>query len=157
MKSIAVAALLGYVSAGKIPMYKRELTKDMVLGQQHMMDQKFLSGEHVVVKDYMNAQYFITVEVGTPPQSFTVVPDTGSSNLWMYSSSCFSPVCWYHSTYHAGKSSTYKSDGQTFDIEYGSGSVKGFVSRDIARIGDIEAEMSFGEIKSVNGIAFFAS
>jgi len=48
---------------------------------------KFLnqSGSEIAVKDYMNTQYFITATVGTPGQPFTLVPDTGSSNLWVYS------------------------------------------------------------------------
>jgi hypothetical protein len=115
------------------------------------------SGEHVDVKDYMNAQYFIQTAVGTPPQQFTVVPDTGSSNLWMYSSKCKSIACFSHSKYDASKSSTYKADGEVFDITYGSGGVKGFVSRDVARIGDIEAEMGFGEVTSASGASFIAS
>ena len=111
MNTIAIAALLGYVSAGKIPMQKRELTKSMIEGQQNMINYKFLGGEHVKIKDFSDAQYFITTSVGTPPQSFTVVPDTGSSNLWMYSSKCWSPVCLLHSKFNASKSSTYKADG----------------------------------------------
>jgi hypothetical protein len=105
----------------------------------------------------MNAQYFIEATVGTPPQTFTVVPDTGSSNLWMYSSKCWSLPCWYHATYNGSKSSTYEKDGQVFDITYGSGGVKGTVSKDIARIGDIESTMSFGEVTSVSGVSFYAS
>jgi len=37
------------------------------------------------MKDYMNTQYFANVAIGTPAQTFLVVPDTGSSNLWVYS------------------------------------------------------------------------
>lgn len=155
--SLAVAALLGLVSAGRIPIQKKELTADMYRNQKDTIAHKFLGGEHVDVKDYMNAQYFIETEVGTPPQKFTVVPDTGSSNLWMYSSKCYSLPCWYHATYNGSKSSTYVKDGQAFDITYGSGGVKGTVSKDVARIGDIEAEMSFGEVTSVSGASFYAS
>jgi len=115
-------------------------------------------GEHVSVTDFMNAQYFIDITVGTPPQSFTVVPDTGSSNLWMYSKSCWAIPCWYHALYDSKKSSTYEKDGQAFDITYGSGSIKGSVSKDVARItDDITAEMSFGEITHVSGLAFYTS
>ena len=107
----------------------------------------------------MNAQYFIEVTVGTPGEKFTVVPDTGSSNLWLYSSKCyFSPPCYLHPTFHADKSSTYKADGQAFDITYGSGSVKGTAGSDLVHMADdISATMSFGEITSVSGVSFLAS
>jgi hypothetical protein len=154
--SAVVAALIGATSAGKIPMIKRELTQEMVEGQRASLGAKY-GGEHVTIKDYMNAQYFIEADIGTPAQKFTVVPDTGSSNLWLYSSKCLSIPCWYHPKYNHGKSSTYESDGQKFDISYGSGSVKGTVSKDIARIGDIESTMSFGEITGVSGMAFYVS
>ena len=157
MQNIAVAALIGATSAGRVPMIKKNLTKDMYEGQLEGISQKFLGGEHVTVKDYLNAQYFINVDVGTPAQTFTVVPDTGSSNLWMYSSSCWSLPCWYHDTYNGKKSSTYKKDGQAFDIQYGSGGVKGTVSWDVAKIGDVEATMGFGEVTHVSGVSFYAS
>lgn len=77
--------------------------------------------------------------------------------MWLYSSTCKSIPCWYHPKYNAKKSSTYEKDGQAFDITYGSGSVKGTVSKDVARIGDIESHMSFGEVTSVSGVSFYAS
>ena len=152
-----VAALIGATAAGKIPMKKRELTHKMLEGQKEALGDKFLGGEHVTIKDYMNAQYFINVDVGTPAQTFEVVPDTGSSNLWLYSHKCWSVPCFYHKLYDSSKSSTYKADGQTFDITYGSGSVKGTVSQDIAAVGDVKGTMKFGEITSVSGMAFYAS
>lgn len=158
MKYTTIAFLLGMVEAGKIPMIKHELTKDKIQRQLDGLQGKFLGGQHVKVDDFMNAQYFIEVDVGTPAQKFTVVPDTGSSNLWLYSKSCWSVPCWTHSLYDHKKSSTYKADGQAFDITYGSGSVKGTVSKDVATIGDgITSEMGFGEVTSVSGVSFLAS
>merc|ERR1712060_31233 len=106
----------------------------------------------------MNTQYFVEISVGTPAQTFTVVPDTGSSNLWMYSSSCHSLACLRHKTYKSKKSSTYVADGSDFKIEYGSGGVTGFTSKDTVTMGDAVAkEMTFGEIKSTSGAMFLVS
>jgi hypothetical protein len=88
-----------------------------------------------------------------------VVPDTGSSNLWVYSSTCKSIPCWYHGTFDADKSATYAKDGRDFNISYGSGSVGGYVSTDTVSLGpDVTARnFAFGEVTSVSGASFYAS
>lgn len=134
MQKLVLLALLSCAAFGaKIPLMKRELTREILERQQAIYEariKQFLNGvgEELPVKDFMNTQYFVEATIGTPAQTFTVVPDTGSSNLWVYSHSCYSIPCWYHATYNNAKSSTYKKDGRDFDITYGSGSVKGTVS-----------------------------
>ncbi|KAK9130750.1 hypothetical protein Sjap_011237 [Stephania japonica] len=59
----------------------------------------------VALKNYMDAQYFGEIGVGTPPQKFPVFFDIGSSKCLL------SISCYFHSKYKSSQSKTYKENG----------------------------------------------
>ncbi|KAI9145435.1 aspartic peptidase domain-containing protein [Paraphysoderma sedebokerense] len=109
----------------------------------------------VPLTDYMNAQYFAEISIGTPAQTFSVVMDTGSSNLWVPSTHCSSIACWLHRRFDSSKSSTFRENGTEFQIRYGSGSLEGIISSDVVTVGDLAIQsQDFGESTKEPGIAF---
>ena len=73
----------------------------------------------------------------------------------MPSTQCGSIACYLHTKYDSSASSTYKANGSSFEIRYGSGSLSGFISQDILRIGDLKIKgQDFAEATEEPGLAF---
>jgi len=131
--------------------WKTELLKHYKLratGSQHFID-------------YYDNFYLGNITIGTPPQPFTIVLDTGSSNLWVINSQCQDQACKGYpgappkKTFDESKSSSWKNDGTPFSIQYGSGSCDGKLGIDTLSFGGLTyATQKFGvsdEIADVFG------
>ncbi|KAM3331501.1 hypothetical protein ACQJBY_027465 [Aegilops geniculata] len=116
-------------------------------------------GHVVALKNYHDAQYHGEIGIGTPPQNFTVIFDTGSSNLWVPSSKCFlSIACYFHASYKAKRSSTYKKNGKMVAIQYGTGAISGYVSQDNVQVGGVVVKnQDFIEATREPSITFMVS
>ncbi|EDW82170.1 uncharacterized protein Dwil_GK25659 [Drosophila willistoni] len=77
-----------------------------------------------------NTEYYGTISIGTPAQTFVVLFDTGSSNLWVPGSGCYSCIYDNQAVYDSSESSTYYANGTAFTIQYGTGNLTGYLSID---------------------------
>ncbi|XP_068930802.1 cathepsin E [Petaurus breviceps papuanus] len=105
--------------------------------------------------NYLDMEYFGVISIGSPPQNFTVIFDTGSSNLWVPSVYCVSPACNNHNRFHPSQSSTYFENGNSFSIQYGTGSLSGIIGTDQVSVQGITvANQQFGESVKEPGSTF---
>ncbi|NXL84654.1 PEPA protein, partial [Alectura lathami] len=85
-------------------------------------------------------EYVGTISIGTPPQEFTVIFDTGSANLWVPSVYCSSPACANHRRFDPARSSTYRGSTASVATWYGTGSMVGVLGYDTVTVGSIQVQ-----------------
>eukprot|EP01135_Chromosphaera_perkinsii_P000515 Nk52_evm9s106 gene=Nk52_evmTU9s106 len=125
------------------------------LGHRIQVNQP-LDDEHVEIMGQFDDQmYFGDITLGTPGQKFSVIFDTGSSNLWIPGKKCKSESCKVHPLFDSSKSSTYKPEGTTFHMQYGTGSLSGYLSTDeLNCAGMTIKDQTFGEATEEPGMVF---
>ncbi|XP_036993671.2 pepsin A-like [Artibeus jamaicensis] len=108
------------------------------------------------LENYMDMEYFGNISIGTPPQEFTVIFDTGSSNLWVPSVYCSSLACLDHNLFNPQASSTYQATSETVSIAYGTGSMTGILGYDTVQVGSIsDTNQIFGLSETEPGSFLF--
>lgn len=95
------------------------------------------------------------IEVGTPPQSFDVIFDTGSSNLWVDSKDCSAKDCLGHPQFDRNASSTFEPTKNVVNMTFGSGSIEGQIVKDTVKLGPVSVpHQRFGAVTDERGIVF---
>ncbi|XP_038170126.1 pepsin A-5 [Arvicola amphibius] len=89
------------------------------------------------MRNYLDLVYVGVISIGTPPQEFKVVLDTGSAYLWVPSIYCSSPACANHNVFNPLRSSTFLVSGRPVNVAYSSGEMSGFLAYDTVKIGDL--------------------
>ncbi|KAG0146584.1 hypothetical protein CROQUDRAFT_44259 [Cronartium quercuum f. sp. fusiforme G11] len=96
--------------------------------------------------------YFITIEVGTPPQNFNVIMDSGSSDFWLAGPKCTNSNTGENTCGHKSlttESSSFKPTSTPFQVSYGTGQVSGvLVQEDVNLAGLTLAGHTFGAATS---------
>ncbi|KAI9753438.1 MAG: CDP-diacylglycerol-inositol 3-phosphatidyltransferase [Chaenotheca gracillima] len=82
-------------------------------------------------------EYTCPVQIGTPAQTLELDFDTGSSDLWVFSTELSTTSQRGHHVFNPAKSSTFKKlTGYTWSISYGDGSgASGDVGTDVVKVG----------------------
>lgn len=113
-----------------------------------------------------DVSYFAPVSVGTPGQSFNLVLDTGSSDLWFATTLCNSCPSGTPE-FDPSKSTSLQIGSDSISLKYGSGSALGTIAQDTVTMGpftvsqqifvavtDITGGLIQGALAGIIGLAF---
>ncbi|KIJ65164.1 hypothetical protein HYDPIDRAFT_131498 [Hydnomerulius pinastri MD-312] len=91
--------------------------------------QKRSQGTNLITNQNADSSFYGSLAIGTPPVSFDVILDTGSSDLWVADTSC-QTGCSRIAAFDSTTSSTFQNLSQPFSITYGSGAAAGSLAQD---------------------------
>lgn len=101
---------------------------------------KRASGTATANSDQGDLEYLVQVAIGTPPQNLNLDFDSGSADLWVFSSETPNPGS--HNLYNPSQSSTSQQmSGETWSIQYADGSgSSGDVYTDTVTVGGLTVQ-----------------
>ncbi|KAK6362646.1 Type I transmembrane sorting receptor [Orbilia blumenaviensis] len=105
-----------------------------------------------------DVEYTIPVKIGSPAQTLNLNLDTGSSDLWVFSTSQPTSQLTGHNVYNPSKSSSWKKmTGFSWSIQYADGSVaSGDVGTDKVTIGSTTVGTQIVEIAKTASSSFIS-
>lgn len=123
-----------YIILKKFP---GEWARYLYAKERFISKQKLLGlNSHGKMFDYDDFEYAMEIEIGTPPQTITVIPDTGSHVLWVADTDCAKPcdIIKNATKFSYDQSTTYEKDGHYMEVDYGSGNVTGIFGVDTVSV-----------------------
>ncbi|KAK9325969.1 aspartic peptidase domain-containing protein [Lipomyces orientalis] len=98
-----------------------------------------------------DVSYYVDIQLGSDENSvFSVVVDTGSYDLWVYSQSCTNISCVSHNQFGPQDSASIEVyDDKSFSISYGQGKVSGIAATDYVQLAGYNVSMGFGLAEDV--------
>jgi hypothetical protein len=102
--------------------------------------------------------YVATIQIGTPPQNFNLLMDSGSADFWVGGENCQSQQggCGNHTFLGTQSSSSFVQNNQQFQVTYGSGSVQGLLCQDNVNIAGLALNNHTFGVASVESVQFSA-
>lgn len=85
-------------------------------------------------------EYYAPVTVGSPPQTFQVVMDTGSGILWVPSDACEEDTCKAHTQFVEHESTSLQRDEGYVNIKYGTGNMEGRRATDLVQVAGMSVQ-----------------
>ncbi|OSX63849.1 hypothetical protein POSPLADRAFT_1054482 [Postia placenta MAD-698-R-SB12] len=132
---------------------RRKLALEAKYGIGHAKNKKRASGMNLITNEDADSTFFGSLAVGTPPVSFDIILDTGSSDLWLASetTSGTSDIPNGITTFNPSSSSTFKDLNKTFSITYDSGEAEGTLAQDTVQMAGFKVtSQTFATVNEVS-------
>ncbi|WOO80356.1 Endothiapepsin [Vanrija pseudolonga] len=132
------------------PTYHKGPVNAQAIGQTPATPDDYLGGD---------LEYIVPVPIGTPAQTLNLDFDTGSSDLWVFSSKLTAASNVNHNVFTSSKSSTWKTlSGYSWSIEYADlSTASGTVGTDNVNLGGLVVKSQAVELATSVSTAFVKS
>ncbi|KAI6195533.1 Peptidase A1 domain-containing protein [Aphelenchoides fujianensis] len=143
------------------PLVKNPTAHQSLRAVRSARPQKFITGSQNFT-DYAELFYAGNITLGTPPQSFQVVIDTSSADLWVVDETCTEPSeCdglydpaygrWEKQKFHRNQSSTFQKNDEPFHSYAPNSFAYGFLGVDTLTVSGRDLGQAFGMIDRIDG------